>query len=96
MIKNINFAKRYGENFGLIFQATDDLLDSIGSKRILGKNIKKDIMQNKGSILLFKNKSEVKKYCKILASQATKKSVIFGKDNYIFKELIFSIIDRTV
>ena len=94
--KEIDNAILYGKNFGLIFQATDDLLDSIGSKRILGKNIKKDLMQNKGSILLFKNTSEVKKYCKILAEQATKKSVIFGKDNSIFKELIFSIIDRTI
>ncbi len=88
-------AKLYGKNFGLIFQATDDLLDSIGTKKKLGKTTNKDLMQNKGSILLFKDKNEVKKYCTQLAKQATNKTTIFGDKSFILNELIFSIIDRT-
>ena len=31
--------RKYGKNFGLIFQATDDLLDHEGKKHITGKKI---------------------------------------------------------
>jgi len=93
--KEINQAKLYGKNFGLIFQATDDLLDFIGDKKKLGKATNKDLMKNKGSILLFKNETEVKEYCIKLAKQATKRSTIFGREDFVLKKLIFSIIDRT-
>ena len=36
--------------FGLIFQATDDLLDFTGQKNILGKTAQKDLKKNKGTI----------------------------------------------
>ena len=93
--KQIKEATLYGKNFGLIFQAIDDLLDTTGNKKTLGKNVKKDILRNKGNILRFKNHGEVKKYCTLLAEKATEKSKIFGKNNRVLKELIFSIIDRT-
>ena len=85
----------YGKNFGLIFQAIDDLLDTIGDKKILGKNTKKDILRNKGNISRFKNKNEIVEYCTSLATKATSNSTIFNSNKNMFKELIFSIIDRT-
>ncbi len=85
----------YGKNFGLIFQAIDDLLDTIGDKKILGKNTKKDILRNKGNISRFKNKNEIVEYCTSLATKATSNSTIFNSNKHMFKELIFSIIDRT-
>ena len=91
----IRQALLYGKNFGLIFQATDDLLDTTGSKKELGKNAKKDILRNKGNIMRFKNKNKVIEYCTSLATKATAKEGIFGSNNCIFKELIFSIIGRT-
>ena len=60
--------RKYGKNFGLIFQATDDLLDYEGTKSIMGKNTQKDSKKNKGSILKYKNSKEVKLYCKKLAA----------------------------
>ena len=36
--KKMKELRTYGKNFGLIFQATDDLLDYTGKKRILGKS----------------------------------------------------------
>ena len=91
--KQMDEAILYGRNFGLIFQATDDLLDSIGSQKKLGKNVKKDLMKNKGSIMLFKNETGVKKYCFSLAENATGKSKIFNTDDCALKELIFTIIN---
>ena len=63
--------RKYGKNFGLIFQATDDLLDYEGKKNITGKQTQKDLKKNKGSILKYKDSDEIKVYCKKLALGAT-------------------------
>ena len=46
--KKIDDHRTYGKNFGLIFQATDDLLDFTGQKNILGKTAQKDLKRIKG------------------------------------------------
>ena len=87
--------RKYGKNFGLIFQATDDLLDYEGEKHITGKKTKKDLKKNKGSIIKYKNSEEVKVYCKKLADSATIKTIDFKNPKNIFNTLIYHIIDRT-
>ena len=86
--------RKYGKNFGLIFQATDDLLDYEGKKNITGKQTQKDLKKNKGSILKYKDSDEIKVYCKKLALGATIKSTSFNKSDNIFNLLIHNIIDR--
>ena len=86
--------RKYGKNFGLIFQATDDLLDYEGTKSIMGKNTQKDSKKNKGSILKYKNSKEVKLYCKKLAASATIKTSSFSEPENIFNILIHNIIER--
>lgn len=39
--------KQYGENLGLLFQITDDILDYTSTKEILGKSVMKDKNSNK-------------------------------------------------
>ena len=86
--------RRYGKSFGLIFQATDDLLDYEGKKDVTGKKTQKDLKRNKGSIIKHKTPREVKLYCKKLADSATIKTKAFGNSNNIFNILIYNIINR--
>ena len=87
--------RRYGKNFGLIFQATDDLLDYEGKKHITGKKTQKDLKKNKGSIMKHMTSIEVREYCKNLANSATVKINAFKDSENIFNQLIYKIIDRT-
>ena len=86
--------RKYGKSFGLIFQATDDLLDYEGKKDVTGKKTQKDLKRNKGSIIKHKTPREVKLYCKKLADSATIKTKAFGNSNNIFNILIYNIINR--
>ena len=93
-IKKIKELRTYGKNFGLIFQATDDLLDNTGKKRILGKSAQKDLKKNKGNIMKYKSISEVKSYCYDLANSSPDLQTFIPSKNNIFNELIFHIIER--
>ena len=93
-IKKMNELRTYGKNFGLIFQATDDLLDFIGKKKILGKSTQKDFKKNKGNIMKYKSVEGVKDYCDKLATLATSNSCFFKNKNNVFNLLIFHIINR--
>lgn len=86
--------QKYGKNFGLMFQATDDLLDYEGKKNITGKHTQKDLKKNKGSILKYKDSKEIRLYCKKLAKSATITSTAFSKSENIFNLLIHNIIGR--
>ena len=86
--------QKYGKNFGLIFQATNDLLDYEGKKNITGKHTQKDLKKNKGSILKYKDSKEIRLYCKKLAKSATITSTAFSKSENIFNLLIHNIIGR--
>jgi farnesyl diphosphate synthase len=86
--------RRYGKNFGLIFQATDDLLDYEGKKDITGKRTKKDLKRNKGSIVKHRTSKEVKVYCKKLADSATIKTTAFRNPENLFNIFIYNVIDR--
>ena len=93
-VKKMNDLRTYGRNFGLIFQATDDLLDFTGEKKLLGKSVQKDMKKNKGNIMKFKSADTVKEYCNDLAVSATSHSTMFKDKRNIFNSLIFHIIDR--
>ena len=86
--------RKYGKNFGLIFQATDDLLDYEGKKNIMGKKTQKDLKKNKGSIMKYKAPEEVKVYCKKLADSATIKTTAFRNPENLFNRFIYNVIDR--
>jgi farnesyl diphosphate synthase len=86
--------RKYGKNFGLIFQATDDLLDYEGQKSIMGKKTQKDLKKNKGSIMKYKAPEEVKVYCKKLADSATIKTTAFRNPENLFNIFIYNVIDR--
>lgn len=93
--KNINFAKRYGENFGLIFQIIDDYLDEVGNYNKLGKTPGKDKKTGKSTILQHLEKNKISKYCESITNQ-----FIVNNDKYFskwkdLKNLLFYIIQRS-
>ena len=81
-----NQAKKFGNNFGLIFQATDDLIDY--------KCQKSKIKKNNANILHYINEKNVIIYCKKLAADATVNSNLFSNNKNPLNELIFEIIQR--
>ncbi|MBH44893.1 MAG: geranyl transferase [Gammaproteobacteria bacterium] len=74
----------FGTNFGLIFQATDDLLDY----RDLDKSV------DLGNIMSYKNNDEVVNYCKKLAKEALASLKNLEIDSQVLTELIQFIIIR--
>jgi len=92
--KNINFAKRYGETFGLIFQIIDDYLDEIGNYEKLGKTPGKDKKSGKSTIIKHLKKENVVKYCESIANIFIKKNnSFFSKWNHL-EVLLLHIIQR--
>ena len=85
-----NQAKRFGNNFGLIFQATDDLIDYKSQKS--SKKLK--MKQNNANILNHINSVDVTNYCKNLAVDATANSSLFSNSKNPLNGLIFEIIQR--
>ena len=88
--KTWNQAKKFGNNFGLIFQATDDLIDYNFQK----SNAKSKIKKNNANILHYIDTKSVNSYCQKLARDATINSNLFSNNKKPLNELIFKIIQR--
>ena len=70
--KKINALKNFGDNIGIAFQISDDILDVIGDEKVTGKRAGSDLKNNKKTFLNFFNidesKREIKKYCDLSIS----------------------------
>ena len=63
--KKINALKNFGNNIGIAFQISDDILDVIGDEKVTGKRVGSDLKNNKKTFLNFfdidNSKGEIKK-----------------------------------
>ena len=86
--KEKKFLSNLGEEIGLLFQLTDDFLDTKGSRKLLGKPVKKD--NKKGKSTLSKLIGEKKAY---LFANSLKKKILrkLEKHGKKAKELINTI-----
>ena len=70
--KKINALKNFGNNIGIAFQISDDILDVIGEEKVTGKRVGSDLKNNKKTFLNFfdidNSKREIKKYCDLSIS----------------------------
>ena len=70
--KKINALKNFGDNIGIAFQISDDILDVIGDEKVIGKRVGSDLKNNKKTFLNFfdidNSKREIKKYCDLSIS----------------------------
>lgn len=84
----------YGENLGLAFQITDDLLDVEGSAAKAGKTIGKDQAQGKCTYPALLGVEESRKRAEGLIAEAVKAISPFGKKAEALESLARSILKR--
>lgn len=85
----------YGRAFGLLFQATDDLLDVVGSSENMGKTLGKDAASGK---LTCVSAYGIEGTRTLVADQhriAIEAISGFGADAAFFAELVDSMVERT-
>ena len=85
----------YGEAFGRIFQATDDLLDVLGDASQMGKTLGKDAEQGKLTMVSFYGVEGTRQQIQIQVQKAMDALKIFGQQADFFRKLIASMVDRT-
>ena len=86
---------RYGENFGRIFQATDDLLDVLGDATEMGKTLGKDAEQGKLTVVSLHGVEGARAQVRMLLERAMTELDSFGAEAQFFRDLIASMVDRT-
>lgn len=92
--KQIHALRTYGQNIGLTFQITDDVLDITGDEKVIGKSIGKDKAEKK---FTFPTLYGVEKSLKIAADktiEATQALSIFGQKADPLRDLAMQILKR--
>ena len=70
----------YGTALGLAFQISDDLLDTLGSSVVLGKQAGKDAHMNKATVVSLLGVKDAKKLCLQMVEQAKSALQPFGTE----------------
>ena len=94
-VEKIDALGMYGEAFGRVFQATDDLLDVIGDSAEMGKTLGKDAEQGKLTMISLYGVEGTRKRIDEQLSTALEALETFGSDADFFRELIRSMVNRT-
>ena len=86
---------RYGEMFGRVFQASDDLLDVVGTKEAMGKTLGKDAEQGKlTSVALYGVEGTRRKIAEMTA-EGMRVLDIFDERADFFRDLLARMTNRT-
>ena len=93
--EQIDALGRYGEDFGRVFQATDDLLDVLGDAAEMGKTLGKDAEQGKLTVVSLHGVEGARAQVRMLLERAMTELDIFGAEAQFFRDLIASMVDRT-
>jgi farnesyl diphosphate synthase len=84
----------YAQDFGLAFQITDDLIDSLGSAQAAGKSVGKDSNQGKATLVSILGAEGARAEAEALARQAAGRLAGFGPEADLLRALPYSLIDR--
>jgi len=93
--EQINALGAYGEAFGRVFQATDDLLDVIGDSAEMGKTLGKDAEQGKLTMVSLYGVDGTREIVRRQLEQAMQALEIFGERADFFRDLIRAMVNRT-
>ena len=93
--EQIDALGRYGEDFGRVFQATDDLLDVLGDAAEMGKTLGKDAEQGKLTVVSLHGVEGARAQVRMLLERAMTELDSFGAEAQFFRDLIASMVDRT-
>lgn len=85
----------YGNAFGLLFQATDDLLDVVGTVEEMGKTLGKDAASGKLTCISAYGIEGTRKLVHDLHETAVAAMEGFGEDAGFFIQLVDAMVDRT-
>ncbi|RPG95956.1 MAG: polyprenyl synthetase family protein [Candidatus Pelagibacter sp. TMED286] len=85
---------RLGEEIGLLFQLTDDFLDSKGLKKIVGKPVNKDNKKGKSTILSLMGEKKAYIYANNLKKKILRKLIKHGKKAKELTRTIEFILER--
>lgn len=85
----------YGRAFGLLFQATDDLLDVTGTQADMGKTLGKDAESGKLTCISAYGLEGTRARVAQLHSDALEALSRFGDRAAFFRELVDAMVDRT-
>ena len=77
--KEKKFLSNLGEEIGLLFQFADDFLDNKGSKKMVGKPVKKDKKKGKSTLLNLMGENKAYLYAKYLKKKILLKLKKHGK-----------------
>lgn len=91
--EQINAIRKFGDNLGLIFQLTDDILDIVGKKENIGKTPGKDLLQNKTTFVSIHGIGKTKEYINQLLNQAVSSIKIFDNTDDLISSAYF-LYDR--
>ena len=92
--KEKNLLSNIGEDVGLLFQLADDFLDIRGSKKLVGKPIKKDGKKGKSTLLSLMGYEKSYKYANNLKNKILLKIKKHGKNTKDLTNTIEFILGR--
>tara|TARA_B100000886_G_scaffold191183_1_gene131635 strand:+ start:86 stop:961 length:876 start_codon:yes stop_codon:yes gene_type:complete len=89
------FYGKLGEDIGLLFQLADDFLDVKGSKKLVGKPIKKDKKKGKSTLIHFLGYKNTINYADKLQKKILLKLKKHGKNANELKKTVRFILERS-
>ena len=93
--KQKSFFGKIGEDIGLLFQLADDFLDIKGSKKLVGKPIKKDRKKGKSTLIHLLGYKNAINYAHKLQRKILLKLTKHGKNANELKKTIKFILERS-
>ena len=92
--KEKKFLSNLGEDIGLLFQLSDDFLDKTGSKKLVGKPVKKDNKKGKSTLLNLVGEKKAQNYGNNLKRKILRKLEKHGKKAEELRRTIKFILER--
>ena len=92
--KELSKFNKIGEDIGLLFQITDDLIDFRGDKKLAGKETRKDLTKGKATLISLLGYKNTIKYAEKLKLNIFKKIEIYGNKSSDLKDTIKFILNR--
>lgn len=86
--------RAYAHDLGLAFQITDDLLDAEGSRIETGKEVNKDRIAGKATLVSLLGIDQAREHAKALAEQAARHLDVFDKRANRLRELSEFVVTR--